>query len=114
MSTRVENSCTRGLSGGVYDPFIVQSGIGVAHARFGCKTGDELVYSRHLRRVLRADEGTDVDLLQSGLGQDVEQANLCCDRDVGTLDLQTVAHAFFGMNNLGITHGRLLGVNWET
>ena len=89
-------------SRGALLPVVVQRRVRVAHAGLGVEAADEVVHAGHLRRPLRAHERADRDFLQAGLGQRVEQAHFRCDGDVGALDLQPVAHAFFGVDDFGI------------
>ena len=83
---------------GALEPFVVQRSVRVAHTGLGVKRLDELVHARHLRRPLRAHERADRDFPEAGLRQRIEQADLGFEWNIGTFDLQPVAHAFFGMN----------------
>jgi hypothetical protein len=69
------------------------------------KTANQLVDVGHLRHPARADERTDGNFLETGLGQSIEQTNLVGNWNAGALDLQTVAHPLFRENDFGIvTH----------
>ena len=68
---------------------------------------DDLVGVRHAGDVLRADEGCDLDTLQPGFRQRIDQRDLAFGGDRAFLDLETLARAFLGDHHAArnIGHG---------
>src|SRR5918994_1731196 len=81
---------------------IIQRGRGIGHARLGMKAPHQLVDIGHLRYPSRAHKGTDGDFLETSLREGIKQPDLVGDRNTGALNLETIAHTFFGQNNFRI------------
>ena len=78
----------------------------------GWKPRMTILHLSHLRRPLRARKRPDRDLLQPGLGQRVEQADLVGHRDGPTLDLHAVAHALLAVANARINGHQFPRATW--
>ena len=80
---------------GLAKPFVVQPQRCVIHARLALDTLEQLAGVGHLRYVFRADETSDLNALQTGFAEHVDQFDPLFDRINLLFDLKTLARAFF-------------------
>ena len=95
----------RRVGAGALDAAGVEGQGGVGDALPGGELVDDFVDAFHLGRPLGADEGTDDDALQAGVGEHIEEFDLVVNGDVGVLDLHSLAHSFLFI----VDGGPLLG-----
>ena len=75
-------------------PFHVEPERGVVDARLALVALHHLVGIGHARHALRIDERNDLDVVQAGLRQRVDQLDLALGRDRAFLELEALARAF--------------------
>ena len=83
------------------EAFLVEPQRGVGDAGLRRETAHHVFGVGHARHVLRIDEGDDLDAVEPGLRQRIDQFDFARGRDRAFFDLKTLARAF-----LGDVHGR--------
>ena len=78
------------------EPLFIEPERGVGNTRLRCDAAHDIVDIGHARDRFGIDEGNDLDAIEPGLRQGIDQRDLTRGRDRSLLDLKAFARAFLG------------------
>ena len=77
------------------ETLVIEPQCRIGDARLRRDPAHDVLGIGHARHCLRVDERDDLDVIEAGLRQGVDQRDLSCGRDCSLLELEALARAFF-------------------